>query len=163
MSLGDVRLTTGEEDPKEQTPPISLFLAFIALVPVIAGTAVVLLSDDEDAAETIERPTIGWAAAVLCFLAGVRRGLSFRQPGGSKLRDLADMFGLFVFGAGGIVLPRPRIAATSLLLGYATLGLRDPQAARRGEAPRYFARLRPIQVLLPIGALFGLLLRRRKG
>ena len=163
MNLGDLRLTRGEEDPKQRAPAISLFLAFVALVPVLAGTGVVLLSDEEETAAAIERPTIGWAAAVLCFLAGVRRGLSFRQPGGSKLRDLADMFGLFVLGVGGVILPGPRAAATSLVLGYGVLGLRDPQAARRGEAPRYFARLRPIQVLLPMGALLGLMLRRRKG
>ncbi|MDT7952773.1 MAG: DUF3429 domain-containing protein [Acetobacteraceae bacterium] len=162
MSLGDRRLTGGAEQPMTAPPPISLFLAFIALVPVLAGTALVLAADDEQAAETIERPTIGWAAAVLCFLGGVRRGLSFRQPGGTMLRDLADMFTLFVFGTGGLLLPKPRAAATSLLLGYATLGLRDRAAAQHGEAPSYFAQLRPVQVLLPLGSLLALLLRGRK-
>jgi hypothetical protein len=41
----------------------------------------------------------------------------------------------------------------ALLAGHATLMLLDPVAARRGEAPLYFARLRPPQMGLAVASL----------
>ena len=35
----------------------------------------------------------------------------------------------------------------------------DPLAASHGEAPRYFARLRPVQLLIPVASLAVLLWR----
>jgi hypothetical protein len=48
-----------------------------------------------------------------------------------------------------------------LLAGYASLIVFDARAARRLEVPPYFARLRPVQMLIPIASLgFMLILFR---
>jgi hypothetical protein len=86
-----------------------------------------------------------WAGAVAVFLSGVRRGLSFRTEGGPRASQLAMMLWLFCGGLGSVLLPL--VWALWLLLAlYASLAVLDPIAARRGEAPLYFARLRPAQM-----------------
>ncbi len=49
-----------------------------------------------------------------------------------------------------------------LLAGYASLIVFDVRAARKLEAPPYFARLRPVQMLIPIASL-GFMLILSKG
>ena len=88
-----------------------------------------------------------WGAAILMFLAGVRRGLSFRTPGCGWGRSRSILRKLAV-----LVLPE-RVALGLLLAGYASLWLLDPRAARRAEAPLYFARLRPWQMVVPVVCL----------
>ena len=158
MSLGDKRLTDGTEDPKERTPPLSLLLAYAAMLPMAVGAAGAVATRSAGAA----RLTQTWAGAVLCFLSGVRRGLAFRQAGGSTVAQVASMFWLFVLGAGSLLSPRRVPALLLLLLGYGSEIVLDPAAARRGEAPRYFARLRPAQLLIPIAGLALLLLCDRR-
>ena len=162
MTLSDMHLTDGEEDPKTRAPVISLLLANAALVPIVAGTAAAV------GLGTRRRPmiaglTVAWSGAVLCFLAGVRRGLSFRQPGGSTVAQVGATLWLFVLGAAALVLPRRGVALVLLLLGYGSMAVLDPSAARRGEAPRYFARLRPVQMLVPILSLLVLLAKGGSG
>ena len=156
MDLSGKHLTAGTEDNKERAPALSLFLAYVAMLPVAAGAAGAVAARSAMAA----RLTTTWAGAVLCFLAGVRRGLAFRQPGGSTVGQVASMFSFFVLGAGSLLSPWRVPALVLLLLGYGSEIMLDPAAARRGEAPRYFARLRPVQLLIPLGSL-GLLLWAR--
>lgn len=96
-----------------------------------------------------------WGAAILCFLAGVRRGLSFRTPGGPRAAQLVTMLWLFLAGLAALVLPAGG-ALVLLTAGYASLAVLDPIAARRDEAPLYFTRLRPWQMALAAVSL-GLL------
>ena len=86
-----------------------------------------------------------WGAAILCFLAGVRRGLSFRTEGGPRAVQIVTMIVLFLAGLLALVLPL-HVAAGLLAAGYLALAVLDPVAARRGEVPLYFARLRPGQM-----------------
>ncbi len=153
-----MRVTDGEEDPKTAAPAISLLLAYAALVPIVLGTVATLALGRKRVPATT-RLTIAWAGAVLCFLAGVRRGLSFRQPGGTTLSQVVSMFWLFVLGAAALLSPRRIVSLLLLLLGYASLASLDPAAARRREVPRYFGRLRPTQMLVPIVSLLVLLAR----
>ena len=158
MSLSDKHLTDGTESPKSHTPPASLLLAYAAMLPMAGGAVGAVAARSEGVA----RLTTAWAGAVLCFLAGVRRGLAFRQAGGSTVAQVASMFWLFVLGAGSLLSPRRVPALVLLLLGYGSEVVLDPDAARRGEAPRYFARLRPVQLLIPIASLGLLLLWDRR-
>ena len=67
------------------------------------------------------------------------------------------MLGLFCLGFAAIVstaLALPIVAAILLLLGYLGLEILDPIAARKLEAPLYFARLRPAQMAIPVACLF---------
>ena len=144
----------GTEDAMERPPLVSFLLAYAAMLPIVAGAAWTLW-DAADRAVAL-RLTVAWAGAVLCFLAGVRRGLSFRQPGGATLAQLAAMFVLFVLGALSLLSPWP---LASLLLqagGYGAMAVLDPVAARRREAPLYFARLRAVQMALPLVSLLAL-------
>ena len=93
--------------------------------------------------------TLFWGCAILTFLSAVRRGLSFRTPGGETAAQIVTMLGLFCLGFAAIVstaLALPTVAAILLLISYRGLEVLDPIAARRLEAPLYFARLRPAQM-----------------
>lgn len=154
-------LTHGSKDPKAHTPAISLFLAYVAMVPIASGAAMSLAFRSP----AVVRLTTAWAGSVLCFLAGVKRGLSFRQEGGPTLAQLASMLWLFVRGAAALLSPWRVPSLVLLLLGYGSEALLGPVAARRKEAPRYFARLRPVQMMIPVASLLLLLAtaRRRTG
>lgn len=158
MDASDLHLTDGTEDPEASPPWISLLLAYVAMLPIVAGTIASLLVGPGVAAALI-RLTIIWSGAVLCFLAGVRRGLSFRQEGGPTVAQLGVMMGQFVLGVAALLSPWLMPSLCLLLLGYASLAWLDPIAAHRHEAPLYFARLRPTQMLIPVAALIVLLLR----
>ena len=150
-------LTQGTENPKTHTPPVSLFLAYVAMVPIASGAAVSLVFRSPE----VVRLTIAWAGAILCFLSGVKRGLSFRQRGGPTVMQLASMLWLFVPGAIALLLPWRIPSLVLLLLGYGSEAVLGPIAAGREEAPRYFARLRPAQMIIPVASLLVLLARER--
>jgi len=151
-------LTQGTEDPKTHTPPVSLFLAYVAMVPIASGAAASLVFRSP----AVVRLTITWSGSVLCFLAGVKRGLSFRQKGGPALAQLGSMLWLFVMGAAAVLSPWRVPGIVLLLLGYGSEALFGPIAARRKEAPRHFARLRPVQMMIPVASLLVLLMRERR-
>lgn len=156
MSIGDLRLTSGTEQVQARTPVVSLLLAYAAMIPLVTAAGATLLAPRPWRAPASRLGSL-WAGAVLCFLAGVRRGLSFRQPGGSTVSELGTMVSLFSLGAGSLLLPRGRPSVLALLGGFALLGVADTRAARRGEAPRYFGRLRRFQVMVPLASLSILL------
>lgn len=73
------------------------------------------------------------------------------------------MLGLFCLGFAALVLAslnRDVAALVLLILGFLSLTILDPIAARRGEAPLFFARLRPAQIPLAILGLAALLALR---
>ena len=157
MDIHATRLASGTEDPKTHTPAESLLLAYAAMVPLVAA-AVAVLAMPRDAG-LVTRLAVDWAGALLCFFAGVNRGLSFRQPGGPALVQVGTMLWLFVVGMAAILSPWPSASLVLELAGFASMAVLDPAAARHREAPRYFARLRPVQLLLPLGSLAVLLWR----
>ncbi|WP_454886020.1 DUF3429 domain-containing protein [Sphingomonas oryzagri] len=100
---------------------------------------------------------IWWAASILIFLAGVRRGRSFRGDEEARAAPLIAMVWLFLLGAGALVSPTPLMSLVLLAIGYASVAILDPIAARRGEAPPHFARLRPPQMGVALIGLIGLI------
>lgn len=138
-----------------RTPLLGLLLGYAAMVPIALGALGVLgLQHPYDVVALDFAAT--WASAVLIFLAGVRRGLSFRTPGGETTAQIVTMFWLFCLGVAalyGLMLLFFATALVILLLGYLTLAVFDPIAARRGEAPPFFARLRPMQMVVPLLSL----------
>lgn len=166
------------EEPLE-VPALSLLLGYGAMLPFAAGvlaawlapslaprlpgwlTAVLTLgSAPVDLRPWFAELTTLWGCAILCFLSGVRRGLSFRTPGGPQAAQLVTMLGLFGLGLAALLLHetgRPRPALALLVLGYASLGVLDPLAARTRETPPSFARLRPVQMAIPVLCLLALL------
>lgn len=96
-----------------------------------------------------------WGAAVALFLSGVRRGLSFRMPGGWTRAQLGAFAWLFWAGLASLVLPL-NAAFALLSLVYASLAVIDPVSAERAEVPLWFRRLRPGQMTLAAAGLAGL-------
>ena len=133
-------------------PPLSLFLGYSPmLLLALAALATWLLPPVWNSG--LGHAAVIWAGVILAFLAGVRRGLSFRQPGGPTFTQIATMFWLFVLAAAALLSPWPVVATILLLIGFLSTFVLDPVAARHDEVPSFFARLRPIQMLLPIGSL----------
>jgi Protein of unknown function (DUF3429) len=98
-----------------------------------------------------------WAAAIVLFLSGVRRGLSFRTEGGPRWTQLAMMLWLFCGGLAAMLLPVEPGLGLLLALSL-SLAVLDPLAARTGEVPLYFRRLRPAQMGLAALCLAVMLL-----
>jgi hypothetical protein len=146
------RTLTIEE--RDRIPWDGLILGYGAMLPFVAGAAAAWLWPE--AAERAARWTALWGGAILIFLSGVRRGLSFRTPGGPRWPQLAMFAWLFWAGLAALLLP-PGWALWVLLAGFASLMALDRRAALRGEAPLYFARLRPWQMAVPVLCLGALL------
>ena len=137
--------------------PLSLLLGFSAMLPIAAGAALAWLPPPFG--PLAEAGAVLWAGAVLCFLSGVRRGVSFRTPGGPTPVQIATMLWLFVLGVGALATLPLGAARVLLLLGYVSLAVLDPLAARRGEAPLFFVRLRPVQMAIPIVSVLAIVAR----
>jgi Protein of unknown function (DUF3429) len=97
-----------------------------------------------------------WGAAILPFLSGVRRGLSFRTEGGPTWRQIATALTLFCLGScalAAIWIDSVAWALVPLIIGYCAIFFLDPIAADAGEAPLYFRTLRRLQMPIIIVAL----------
>ncbi|MDY8108395.1 DUF3429 domain-containing protein [Fulvimarina sp. 2208YS6-2-32] len=146
--------TIRAEEPAE-IPGDGLFFGYLAMLPLVAGAIGLFVLPDNWAFLTLNL-TLFWGAAILTFLAGVRRGVSFRQPGGPKATQLAMMLFLFLTGFGAtvaVVWAYPLLGIGLEIAGYLALAILDPISARKGRAPLYFAKLRPLQMVLPIASL----------
>jgi hypothetical protein len=125
-----------------------LLLGTSAIVPLVACAALAWFAPTAWA--PIGRTlAVIWAASLLAFFAGVRRGLTFSEAGGGRAGELATMLAAFALGVLSLVLVSPVIAA----LGLAGVGVLDAVAARRCEAPGYFVVFRPPQMLTAVLAL----------
>lgn len=133
-------------------PPLDLVLGWGAMLPFPAA-ALAAWAGWADAIPLV----VLWGGSVLCFLAGVRRGLSFRTVGGPTVPQLAVFAWLFLAGLAALVAPWPALAMVVLIVAYASLIWLDPAAAERGEAPLYFARLRPFQMAVPVASLLAMM------
>ncbi|WP_336488677.1 DUF3429 domain-containing protein [Methylobacterium nigriterrae] len=148
-------------EPRE-TPWLGIVLGYGPMLPFLAGAAGAWWLGG-DLGRGLATLTVLWACAILLFLSGVRRGVSFRQEGGETLFQIATMLGLFCLGFAALVatwLGREPLALVLLILGYLAIAVLDPVAARRGEAPLFFARLRPLQMPLAIVSLAALMALR---
>lgn len=99
------------------------------------------------------RLAVIWAALILAFIGGVRRGFGFATPGASTVAELAAAVAYVALAGLALLVPWPHQALLLLVLGYVLAALLDRRAAVRGDAPRHFARLRPPQLLLGAAGL----------
>ena len=147
MARLEPRTLTLTERPEVPLDGLLLGWGGMAPFPVLAGA---MWLAGPDWAALAARGLVLWGAAILLFLSGVRRGLSFRTEGGPRMAQLAMFAWLFGAGLAALVLPVGP-ALWLLALAYASVWAVDPWAARRGDAPLYFARLRPVQMAVPVG------------
>ena len=100
-----------------------------------------------------------YAASILAFLGGVRRGVSFRTEGGPQVARLMTMAALWLFAFPALLCVNDGmqdVAIGLLIVGYGAIAIFDPIAARAGQAPLFFARLRRPQMLIAIASLVAL-------
>ena len=140
---------------RPEVPWLSIVFGYGPMLPFLIGaTAAWLLTGSWRT--TAIALTVIWGTSILAFLAGVRRGVSFRTEGGPAVSQIVTMFCLFVLALAAtvaIVFGATILAALCLIVGFVVVMVLDPIAARRGEAPLFFARLRPPQMAI---AVFGL-------
>ena len=154
--------TTGRtltaHEPRE-TPWLSVVFGYGPMLPLAAGAAAAWWTRGR-MDYLISLVTILYGCSILLFLAGVRRGLSFRTEGGATVIQIATMLGLYGLGLVALVsavLGQGVLALALLLAGYLAIAILDPIAARTGEAPLFFARLRPLQMPIALVSLAALL------
>ena len=143
-------------------PWLSVVFGYGPMLPFVAGAVLVWVLRGP-MAEAVFTLTLLWGCAILLFLSGVRRGVSFRTEGGATLAQIATMLSLFLLGYGALLafaLGKPVIALGLLIVGFTEITILDPIAARRGEAPLFFERLRPAQIPLAVLSLAALLAYR---
>jgi hypothetical protein len=85
-------------------PALSLILGYGATIPFIAGAAGAAFIGNAAMVQRCLDLTVLWGAAILLFLAGVRRGLSFRSPNGVTSGQIAASMWYFIAGLGPLVL-----------------------------------------------------------
>ena len=140
---------------RRETPGLSLVLGYAAMAPLAAAAVLVWVIPAEAAA--IRGLAILWGALILAFLAGVRRGVSFRTEGGPAPLQLLIMGWLFALALAALLAPWPAASLGLLTAGYATLLFADQPAAQAGRLPLFMARLRPPQMTIAVIALAVLL------
>lgn len=150
--------TITAQEPRE-VPWLSIVFGFGPMMPFVGGAALAWWLRGS-AGEAVVAMTALWGCTILLFLSGVRRGVSFRTEGGATIAQMVTMLGYF--GAGLVALGATYLgwlttALSVLLAAYITMPVLDAIAARRGEAPLFFARLRPVQIPLAIVSLAALL------
>ena len=143
------------DDEASRAPAASWLLGVGAMLPIVAGSASIPAAGIWT--DWLTRIVIIWEGAVLCFLGGVRRGLSFRQLGGATLGEVGASLWLFACGFASIALPWSVPSLVVSAVGYASAAIFDSAAGRRAEAPRYFSYFRPWQMLLPILSMLFLI------
>jgi hypothetical protein len=134
-------------DTPERTPLLSQVLGY-GPAALILGAGALAIADVPWAIAFGQ----AWAAVILIFLAGVARGLSFFTEGGPRASQIAVTMWRFGCGIIALLLP-PVLSLPVLAAGYLSVLLYDPFAARTGGTPRYFARLRPPQMIIALAGL----------
>jgi hypothetical protein len=147
------------DDPPPRIPTSSLILGYGPVLPLPIA-AILAWTLAPPFPTVVTWLAIWWAASILIFLAGVRRGLSFRGDDEVPIAPLIAMAWLFLLGAGALVAATPLMSLVLLAIGYASVAILDPISVRRGDAPPHFARLRPPQMGLALIGLIGLILHR---
>ena len=136
---------TRATDPR--VPWTSIVFGYGPMLPLVAaGLGTWLLAEPWPLLAV--QLAITWAAVILAFIAGVRRGFGFGQDRASTAVELATAAAYITLAFLALVVPRPSVALALLIVGYVLAGVLDSRAARAGNAPLHFARLRGPQLLL---------------
>ncbi len=133
-------------------PADSLVFGFGPMVPLVAAGigAWALPPPWPDLAI---RLAVVWAALILSFIGGVRRGFGFARAEASTAAELLAAIAYVTLAGTALIAPRTSQALMVLAVGYLLAALLDRRAALRGDAPRHFARLRPPQLLIGAAGL----------
>ncbi|QWC56960.1 DUF3429 family protein [Erythrobacter sp. 3-20A1M] len=142
---------------RETTPLPSIIFGYGPMLPFVAGALGVWLGTPAWQALALWLTQV-WGALILAFVAGVRRGFAFERERASTPVEIATMIPYVVLAGLGVLLP-PLWGVMALALGFALATLIDTRAAKRGNAPAFFARLRPTQFPIAVLSLLAIAAR----
>ena len=140
-------------DPR--VPWASRVFGFGPMLPLVAA-ALGAWTMSERWGQLAVHLSIIWAALILSFIGGVRRGFGFGQDRASTPVEVLTAAAYLILAGLALVVPYWITSLSLLIVGYALAALLDWRGARRGDAPAHFARLRPPQLLLGVAALVAL-------
>jgi len=104
--------------------------------------------------------TIIWGGLILSFVAGVRRGFGFGHAQATLMSELVAMMSYFSMAGATLILAwlgyLPQ-AISLLALGFGIVAIADYRAAKAGDAPAHFAKLRPPQMAIAVLSLLAIL------
>lgn len=139
---------TPATDPR--VPPLSLVFGYGPMLPLLAAALGAWLLPPPWPLLAVQL-AVTWAALILAFIGGVRRGFGFGQDRASTASEVTAAVAYVTLAGLALVVPRASVALALLVVGYLLAALFDARAAVAGNAPLHFARLRPPQ--LSLGAL----------
>ncbi|GGB20266.1 hypothetical protein GCM10011380_07310 [Sphingomonas metalli] len=139
-------------------PADSLIFGYGPMLPFVAAAIGLWALPPHWAALALQLGIV-WGALILAFLAGVRRGFGFGSNAASTFAEIATMLVYFVIAGLALIVPDATARLILLFIGFAAVVLLDTRAARHGDAPAHFARLRPPQIAIALVALVAMMLR----
>ena len=153
----DVQTVEHRVTESRRVPALGLVLGYGAMVPFVAGAAAAWLLGHGGPAALATDLTVLWGGAILAFLAGVRRGLSFRTEGAPPWPSSPPRSACSPWASRRWRCPAPawHSPCSSRDTWAWPCSTRGPPGG--GEAPLFFARLRPLQMLVPIAGFAALL------
>ncbi len=141
------------QDPRKIPLP-SIVFGYGPMLPFVAGALGVWLGPDAVRPLALWLTQV-WGTIILTFVAGVRRGFAFERGRASTGIEIATMLPYVVLAGLGVLLPA-LWGVTALAAGFALATALDTIAARRGNAPAFFARLRPTQFPIAVVSLLAI-------
>lgn len=145
-------MSVSPADPR--VPLSSLILGMGPMLPLVAAGVVAWTLPGLWPLLAVQL-AVAWAALILAFVGGVRRGFGFGDPSASTRTEIVASFLYVLLATIGLLSPRPSIGLSVLIVGYVLAALLDRRAAVAGDAPLHFAQLRPPQLLLGAAGLAG--------
>lgn len=139
-------------DIRPPIPTDGLILGYGPMIPLVAAGAAAWMLPPPWPFVAVQLGII-WGALILAFIAGVRRGFGFGHAAASTRVEIATSIAYFVLAGLGLVIGRPSMALMPLIIGYVLAALLDRRAAVAGNAPAFFATLRPRQLLIGAAGL----------
>lgn len=141
---------TRATDPR--VPSLSLVFGYGPMLPLVAAALGAWFLPDPFPLVAIQLAII-WAALILSFIGGVRRGFGFGRDSASTRSELAATIAYVTIAGLALIVARPSTALALLVVGYVLAAVLDSRAALKGNAPLHFARLRPLQLSLGAASL----------
>ena len=145
------RIANGRELGKAKRGE-GLTLGSLAIAPLVLG-AIAIFVVPAVKTDWVSSATIVWSGALLAFLAGVRRGLTFSEAGGARNDEIFSMHWIFACGVVVLLLPVQIPSLLIAIAGFCSVGILDWRAARKQQAPHYFVSFRPLQTVAAACAL----------
>jgi hypothetical protein len=157
----DQAMSSSDTHRDHPVPRDALLFGYGSMIPFLAAAT---------AAWTLPAPwpayfvvmSIIWGALLLSFVAGVRRGYGFGNPGAWAKTEIVSVVAYVLPALTALTLVSLGSIASALftlIIGFALVIACDRRAARCGNAPAYFLRLRGPQMSLAIVSLIALVVR----